>query len=550
MEGNTFMFKKPKFDDAAAAEPGGVRLFLRRHKKALIVAVIVLAALVAVLIGQRMLARSVSADVSYVTAPVERRDITNVFNGTGTISAAHSYTVRSLVTGTILTADFEVGDEVQKGDVLYTIDDSETSSDLEKAQLSLNEAQRSYDSAQDAQYVRASCVGTVSKFLVREGDAVTAGQEVAVVQDDSVMLLTLDFPAADAEGFSVGQQAVVTVNGTFEALEGTVRSVSGADKLGTGNMLTRSVTIAVRNAGSLTTAQAAVASVNGVDSVGSAHFAYQHTQTVTAASAGKVAALCVKEGAAVDDGTALLQISSTTLTKQAASAADSLRSAELSLESAQKRANNYTVTSPISGTVVEKNAKAGDVISSGNSDSFKLCTVYDMSYLELKLNVDELKILNLAEGQTVTLTADAAPGDTYSGVITSVLVAGTTTNGTTTYPVTVRIDDVGRLRPGMNASAVVTTASVTDALSVPSIALLRDSYILVTKDSPSAANAVTYMDAPDGYVYVQVETGVSDDNYIQITSGLQDGDVIAYDPAAADLGSYDSAYDGEYYTLT
>ena len=52
---------------------------------------------------------------------------------------------------------------------------------------------------------------------------------------------------------------------------------------------------------------------------------------------------------------------------------------------------------------------------------------------------------------------------------------------------------------------------------------------LVTKDSPSAANADDSMAAPDGYVYVKVETGVSDDDYIAITSGLTAEDTVAYD---------------------
>ena len=55
------------------------------------------------------------------------------------------------------------------------------------------------------------------------------------------------------------------------------------------------------------------------------------------------------------------------------------------------------------------------------------------------------------------------------------------------------------------------------------------SYVLVTKDSPSAANAEISMTAPDGYVYVKVTTGISDDDYIEVKSGLQEGDTIAYD---------------------
>ncbi len=58
------------------------------------------------------------------------------------ITAADTYTVKPMVKGTILTADFEVGDTVSKGDVLYTIDSSDVASSVEKAQLSLSSRPR------------------------------------------------------------------------------------------------------------------------------------------------------------------------------------------------------------------------------------------------------------------------------------------------------------------------------------------------------------------------------------------------------------------------
>ena len=91
--------------------------------------------------------------------------------------------------------------------------------------------------------------------------------------------------------------------------------------------------------------------------------------------------------------------------------------------------------------------------------------------------------------------------------------------------------------PGMNATAQIVVDSADDALSVPNAAVVRGGYVLVTEDSPSAANAADDMSAPAGYVYVKVETGVSDDNYIAITSGLQEGDTVAYDADAATITS-------------
>ena len=523
-------FNKKTQDASPQENTGGenkVFHFIKTHKKRCIAVVAAAAVLVAVIVPRK--SRSVSADLAYTQEKLGRRDIVNVYDGSGTINAADSYTVKSLVTGTVLTADFELGDTIQKGDVLYVIDSSDVEGDLESAQLSVSQAQRSYDDAADARNVRTKIGGEVSSFAVAAGDAVQAGQTVATVRDTSVMLLAVDFPAAEAQSFAVGQAAQVMPDTTFEVLNGTIRSVSGADPSGDASLMTCTVTIAVPNAGSLTTAQAAVAQVNGVSSLNSAHFAYQREETVVAAASGTVSELCVREGSTVRQDDVLLRITGKDLDKQAQNAADNLRSAELRMSSAERNISHYTIDAPISGTIVDKKVKAGDKLSANDTAMQNLCTIYDMSYLEMKLNVDELKIRSLEVGQEVDITADAVPGETYKGVISSILVAGTTANGSTSYPVTVRIDDMGELLPGMNATAKITTASVKNVLALPNAALVRGSYVLVTKDSPSAANAETSMTAPDGYVYVKVTTGISDDDYIEVKSGLQEGDTIAYD---------------------
>ena len=523
-------FNKKTQDASPQENTGGenkVFHFIKTHKKRCIAVVAAAAVLVAVIVPRK--SRSASADLAYTQEKLGRRDIVNIYDGSGTINAADSYTVKSLVTGTVLTADFELGDTIQKGDVLYVIDSSDVEGDLESAQLSVSQAQRSYDDAADARNVRTKIGGEVSSFAVAAGDAVQAGQTVATVRDTSVMLLAVDFPAAEAQSFAVGQAAQVMPDTTFEVLNGTIRSVSGADPSGDASLMTCTVTIAVPNAGSLTTAQAAVAQVNGVSSLNSAHFAYQREETVVAAASGTVSELCVREGSTVRQDDVILRITGKDLDKQAQNAADNLRSAELRMSSAERNISHYTIDAPISGTIVDKKVKAGDKLSANDTAMQNLCTIYDMSYLEMKLNVDELKIRSLEVGQEVEITADAVPGETYKGVISSILVAGTTANGSTSYPVTVRIDDMGELLPGMNATAKITTASVKNVLALPNAALVRGSYVLVTKDSPSAANAETSMTAPDGYVYVKVATGISDDDYIEVKSGLQEGDTIAYD---------------------
>ena len=527
--------------EATAAGKGPVP-FLKKNWKWL-VPVLCVAVAGGVFLLRPQQAKPASVDANYTEAAPERRDVTNTLSGTGTLNPANTYTVKSLVDGKVLTGTIEEGNIVEESNVLYTIDSSDASTNFEKAEIAMQQAQRSYDKVVDRQYVRAEVAGVVSSLKVTKGDEVTSGQEVAVIRDSSRMLLTLEFPAADAANFSVGQSAAVTLDGTFEQLNGTVTSVSGTDALSAGNLLTRTVTITVQNAGGLTTAQAATASINGVSSIGSATFAYQAERTLTAQAAGTVTSINVQEGSEVAKDDIILGLSGDDLTESIQSASESLRSAEISMQNLQDTMNNYTITAPISGTIIEKDAKVGDAVKTGDT----LCIVYDLSYLEMSINVDELQISSISVGQQVQITADAVPDKTYVGTVTRVSMKGASNGGTTTYPVSIRIDDTDGLRPGMNANAEIVVAEAKNALVVPNAAVVRGSYVLVTKDSPSAANADTAMEAPEGFVYVPVKTGVSDDDYTQIVSGIQEGDTIGYDPSSVSSDSYYD--DGGYYSM-
>ena len=396
-------------DAVAAPKKGGAAAFAQKNWKWLVpVAIVVLAG------GWWLLkpksAKPANVDTSYTEVMPETRDVSNTLSVTGTLNPANTYSVKSLVSGKVLTGSFEEGDIVEEGTVLYTVDSSDATTKVEQAAITLQQAQRSYDKTVDRQYVRAEVAGVVSSLKVNKGDEVKSGQEVAVVRDGSKMNLVLEFPAADAANFSVGQTAEVTLDGTFEVLPGTIAAVTGTDALSTGS---------------------------------------------------------------------------------------------------------------------------------------DLCTIYDLSYLEMTIKVDELQVSSLKVGQSVQVTADAVKDKTYEGLVTRVSMKGDTSGGTTTYPVTVRIDETDGLRPGMNAKAEIVVAQAKNALTVPNAAIVRGNYVLVRQDSPSAVNADASMSAPEGYVYVKVKTGVSDDNYTQVTSGLSESDTIAYDPSSVSSDSYydDGGYD-------
>lgn len=458
---------------------------------------------------------------------VQRRDLTASVDGAGTVRAIESYQVDALVTGEVLEAPLEVGDWVEKGDLLYRIDAGEAEVGLQQAQLSLRQAQLSYDQLAAGQKVTASGAGVVQQVYVREGDLVSPGSPIADVADTSVMTLTLPFQSADAAGLVPGQSAQVTIAGTLETLPGTVESVASADLVGAGGALVRPVKLRVSNPGALTEETSATAVVGEAACAGSGSFEACSRQTVVAQTSGQVTAVPVTAGSRVSAGTPLATLGGSALKDSLESAAISVENARLTCQRARDALENYTITAPISGTVIEKNVKAGDKVDGINSGT--LAVIYDLSCLTLTMNVNELDIGKIQPGQQVELTAAALPGQTFRGVVDRVSINGTTTNGFTTYPATILVEEYGELKPGMNVSATIHGDTAAGVLTVPVEAVSRGDKVLAAPKEALAQDG-TLAD-PSKLEERTVTLGLSDDHYIEITSGLAEGDTIAYQAA-------------------
>ena len=469
--------------------------------------------------------QQVQAAAVYQEAAVETRDITNSLSSSGTLQPADSYTVTTLVSGEVLSDTFEEGDLVEEGQLLYTLDSSDAATSQTQAQNSVTQAQKSYTQALEAKYPTADLTGTVSEVYVKNGESVSAGTELLRIVGNDDLYFNFLFTYANNGDFYIGQSATIYINGMAGTLTGTVTEVSsGTTASDTGKQVT-TVRVKAVNPGLVTASYTASAAIGNYISYGTVPVELGEVSVVTATTSGKVTDLNWLAGDTISSGDRICTISGTSVDDQIENAQISLDNAQTTLQNARENLEDYQITAPISGTVITKTAKAGDKIEGGSSGT--LCMIYDLSYLEMTMNIDELDISSVEVGQTVNVTADAVEGQTYTGVVTKVSVAGTTSGGITTYPVTVRIDETDGLLPGMNVDAEIVLEEATGVMAIPSGALNRGNTVLVTADSPSAANALD-QEAPEGYVYVSVETGISDDSYIQVLSGLQEGDTVAY----------------------
>ncbi|WP_318361522.1 HlyD family efflux transporter periplasmic adaptor subunit [uncultured Agathobaculum sp.] len=530
---------KPKLPHRKAAEAanGAPPASGRKKKRKKLKKPVIIAAAVVVLggaaVAHHFLANKKGDEVqSYIEASAERQDIRKTLSATGTIQPANQYDVTSSVQGDVLSCTFEEGDTVKKGDTLYEIDKTEAQNQIEQAKLQLEQSRNSYNQTAESLNdltVTSKKAGMVTELYVAVGDQIQAGAKIADVRDSSSMELKVPFNAADVSQFGVGATATVTMDSSFETLSGTVTAIDAQETVLDGYQIVKYVTIRVSNPGGLSTSSAATATINGVACNQGASFTYLSESTITAEAAGTVAGLSVSEGSRVSAGTVVARLSSTQTENQVTNSRLSLEQQQLSYQNTVDKLEDYTITAPIDGTIITRNIKVGDTLDATNGQT-TLAVIYDLSYLTFDISLDELDVNEVAAGQTVNITCDSLGDDNaFEGTVTKVSVAGTTQNGVTTYPVTVRIDDApDGLLPGMNVDATIVVEESKDALSVPVAAVQRGNTVYV-KDA-SAKNTDNTMVGgtvlPDGWRAVEVETGLSDDTSIEITSGLSEGDTV------------------------
>lgn len=261
---------------------------------------------------------------------------------------------------------------------------------------------------------------------------------------------------------------------------------------------------------------------------------------------GTVQSLNVREGSSVTSGQVIATLKSSDSSNSQEGQKLDIAGSELALEQAEKELEKYKIASPIDGTILVKNAKIGDNVTAGKTDQ-PLMVIADMSKMKFTIEVDELDIWNIQLGQTVVITANALPGETFSGEITNIAGEGEKKgSGVTTYAVEITISEPGKIKSGMNVDAKIIINSAINVLTLPEQALYesdgRNALVITNSsgvDEDDIMNSEDYpnINVPDGYKLVKVQYGVSDGTNVEITSGLSVGDIVLYKENSADASA-------------
>lgn len=188
-----------------------------------------------------------------------------------------------------------------------------------------------------------------------------------------------------------------------------------------------------------------------------------------------------------------------------------LQQAQAGLLAAQSQLNNCTVTSPINGTVGSVALSLGETAN----PSSPAATVSDTSRLEIETLVGESEISYIKPGNSVDILVKAVSDEPFKGTVSS--VAGVADPMKRNYSVKVVLDNPdNKIKSGMFAEVLISTESKADVLTVPLAAVL-----------PRGGREIVYVvDGKNRARELDVKTGLRDNKYVEITSGLKAGERV------------------------
>lgn len=380
----------------------------------------------------------------------------NVVTGTGILEAESQFDVNASVVGDVISAPFEEGAQISKGDILYKIDQTNLLNNIEKTRLGIEKAQLAYNQTADSINKLSVCSGingTITGLYINSGDMVMANSKIADIVNDDVMLLKVPFVDETTSGFYEGQSAAVTIIGSFYTVSGTVKKVTSGHMTSSSGSVVKIVEINVPNPGTLVKGDKGTAMIGNVACNDSGTFDYSNYETVVAEVSGKVDSLKLSVGDHISKGGIITALKNDTLISQQQQNSLSIKEARLALDNLNNQLKDYNITSTINGVAIKKNIDKGDTLSAANMG--KMAIIADLSKIIFKMNVDELDVSKIAIGQSVTFTADAMPEQEFNGIVEFVSASGTQVSGVSLYEIKVSIENPQVLMPGMNVNAKI-----------------------------------------------------------------------------------------------
>lgn len=458
--------------------PGTSRNIFKKKKTIKIIAICLTITLLAAGVYVFIQAKNSKSNgtVAQRTAKVVKGELIDSINGSAPIQSSNRSELSPKVTATLEQVNCKEGDQVKAGDVLFVLDNTDAMLNIENAENGIAQMQLTMDSTAksvNGLVVKAPYSGQITNVSVKLGDSVNKGGAILTITDVSKLNVTLPFSGAAVRNVSVGQKATVYLQDLMLSVDGIVTYKSSSPYTTASGGELYNIEITVDNPGSLKEGMKATAEMmaDGVllDSVDSGMLAYVNSKVLKSDAGGTVTGLNVRDNEFVNASDILLKLENDDLLLTSSSNDIKMENLLSQLEIQKKQLSYYNIEAPYDGTITSLGtANEGDTVKQGEV----LAVVSDMSHLEFAISIDELDISQIAVGQVVKITADAIEETAttpLTGKVSKVAMEGTSSNGVTTYPVTVMVDDdaASKLKTGMNIDAEIMISDKSNVLMVP-----------------------------------------------------------------------------------
>lgn len=486
----------------------------KRLRRVIIIVAVIFAALVMVVshLRKNVDARfaATQKDVqSYTVAP---GTIHTLVSGSGVLEQVDEEDVTVPAGVEVDEVIAEAGDAVAKGDLLAKVDMASVVDTLSSTQDQIKTLDKKINSAKSdtaSTSVTTSVGGRVKKIYAQAGDNVVS----SVTENGALALLSVDgYMAVDFEsdGCARGDAVTVTLSdGT--AVEGTVESAT----LGT-------VTVLVSDNGPAMDEEVTVTDAAG-KTLGTGRL-YIHSPVAVTGYVGTVKSISCKENANVTAGSTLMTLSDTKTSANFDALLRQRQDLEDTLTGLLTIYRDGAVLASQDGLVTSVEY---DEDTATSATETQILTLYPQKQMTVTISIDETDILSLKEGQEAQVTVSSVSDDAFTGSVTSISKVADTSTGVTRYSAEVTLDREEGMLVGMTANVDVRIEGTENALIIPVDALHQNSasyYVYTGYDEEQKR----YTGRTD------VTIGMQNDDYVEITSGLNEGDTVYYTEADSD----------------
>lgn len=476
----------------------------KRKKKRIIRTIISIVLILAIVLisGVNILQRRVRqefamGDVEVISFEVTTGTISTVVSGSGTLQNVDTETV-VLPDGVELTDTLvRYGDAVEEGELIATVDMGTVRSAMSELQATIEDLDEQIADAEGDQvssYIKAGVSGRV-KVLYAQKDTAVAD---AMVEHGAVAVISLDgFMAVDI------QTDVLTVGDCVTVIRADGTEISGTVEYAAGG----TVTVLVTDNGPAYDEEVSIQTEDG-SGVGSGKL-YIHNPLSVTGYAGTVSYVNARENQKVYASTTLYTLNNTASSANYDALLRLRKEAEKNLLELLQIQRNGGIVAPISGSIAST--------ESTSEEETLVATISPDQYMSVTITVDEADILSLEVGQQGTVTVSSVSEDAFSGTVTEI----DRTGASGTYTAVLLLQKQAGMLPGMTASVDVRIEGVDDAMIIPVEALHRTSngaYVYTTYDEETQQYGGR----------VDVVTGLFNNNYVEIKSGLNVGDTVYY----------------------